>query len=98
MKSKFFQFIESLKASMQEMQNRANEQIASLPPVEQHEAAGMITSIKAELGWLVRRAEDLAASDVVTKADEIMVTTMIYDHAARRRSYELLAEAFELRT
>jgi hypothetical protein len=31
-----------------------------------------------------------------TKADEVMVTTMIYDHAARRRSYELLAEAFEL--
>jgi hypothetical protein len=26
-----------------------------------------------------------------------MVTTMIYDHAARRRSYELLAQAFELR-
>jgi luciferase family oxidoreductase group 1 len=32
-----------------------------------------------------------------TQADELMVTTMIYDHAARRRSYELLAEAFELR-
>ena len=33
-----------------------------------------------------------------TKADEVMVTTMIYDHAARRHSYELLAEAFGLRT
>ena len=32
-----------------------------------------------------------------SKADEVMVTTMIYDHAARRRSYELLAEAFGLR-
>jgi hypothetical protein len=32
-----------------------------------------------------------------TKADEVMITTMIYDHAARRRSYELLAEAFGLR-
>ena len=31
-----------------------------------------------------------------TKADELMVTTMIYDHGARRRSYELLAEAFGL--
>src|SRR5262249_50586745 len=31
-----------------------------------------------------------------TKADEVMVTTMIYDHGARRRSYELLAQAFEL--
>jgi hypothetical protein len=25
-----------------------------------------------------------------------MVTTMIYDHAARKRSYELLAQAFDL--
>jgi luciferase family oxidoreductase group 1 len=32
-----------------------------------------------------------------TKTDEVMVTTMIYDHGARRRSYELLAEAFELK-
>jgi alkanesulfonate monooxygenase SsuD/methylene tetrahydromethanopterin reductase-like flavin-dependent oxidoreductase (luciferase family) len=31
-----------------------------------------------------------------TRADELMVTTMVYDHAARRRSYELLAEAFDL--
>jgi len=31
-----------------------------------------------------------------TKADEVMVTTMIYDHAARRHSYELLADAFAL--
>jgi len=32
-----------------------------------------------------------------TQADEVMVTTMIYDHGARRRSYELLAEGFGLR-
>jgi luciferase family oxidoreductase group 1 len=32
-----------------------------------------------------------------TKADEVMVTTMIYDHAARCHSYELLAEVFELK-
>jgi len=31
-----------------------------------------------------------------TKADEVMVTTMIYDHEARRHSYELLADAFGL--
>jgi luciferase family oxidoreductase group 1 len=29
-----------------------------------------------------------------TKADELMVTSMIFDHTARRRSYELLAQAF----
>ena len=41
--------------------------------------------------------ERLSAMIAATKADEVMVTTMIYDHAARRRSYELLAEAFGLR-
>ena len=30
-------------------------------------------------------------------ADELMVVTITYDHAARRRSYELLADAFGLR-
>ena len=29
-----------------------------------------------------------------TKADELMVTTMIYDHGARKHSYELLKQAF----
>ena len=37
----------------------------------------------------------LALADA-TRADEIMVTTMVYDHAARRHSYELLARAFAL--
>jgi alkanesulfonate monooxygenase SsuD/methylene tetrahydromethanopterin reductase-like flavin-dependent oxidoreductase (luciferase family) len=32
-----------------------------------------------------------------TKADEVMITTMIYDHAARRDSFQLSAEAFGLR-
>ena len=31
-----------------------------------------------------------------TQADEAMITTMIYDHEARKRSYTLLAEAFSL--
>jgi len=29
-------------------------------------------------------------------ADEVMVLTIAHDHAARRRSYELIAEAFGL--
>ncbi|HWM45526.1 MAG TPA: LLM class flavin-dependent oxidoreductase [Xanthobacteraceae bacterium] len=32
-----------------------------------------------------------------TQADELMITTMVYDHAARRRSYELMAQEFALR-
>ena len=31
-----------------------------------------------------------------TKADELMVTTMIFDHGARKHSYQLLAQAFGL--
>jgi luciferase family oxidoreductase group 1 len=31
-----------------------------------------------------------------TRADELMATTMVYDHGARRHSYELVAQAFEL--
>ena len=29
-------------------------------------------------------------------ADEVMIVTITHDHAARRRSYELIAEAFDL--
>jgi luciferase family oxidoreductase group 1 len=32
----------------------------------------------------------------VTKADEVMITTMVFDHAARKHSYELLAREFRL--
>jgi luciferase family oxidoreductase group 1 len=39
----------------------------------------------------------LAALAQEYAADEIMVVTITYDHAARRRSYELIAEAFGLR-
>jgi luciferase family oxidoreductase group 1 len=47
---------------------------------------GTPTTIAAKLAPLLEQ----------TKADELMVTTMIYDHGARRRSYELLADAFAL--
>ncbi len=42
---------------------------------------------------VLERLQPLIAA---TRADELMVTSMIYDHGARRRSYELLAEAFGL--
>jgi alkanesulfonate monooxygenase SsuD/methylene tetrahydromethanopterin reductase-like flavin-dependent oxidoreductase (luciferase family) len=37
--------------------------------------------------------EELA---VLYGADEVMIVTITYEHAARRRSYELIAEAFGL--
>ncbi len=42
----------------------------------------------------VRSAFDQIAADY--DADELMILTMTHDHEARRRSYELLAEAFGL--
>ena len=41
------------------------------------------------------RIEELAEH---TAADEVMVTTNVYDHAERLRSYELLAKAFGIAT
>src|SRR6185503_11201220 len=42
---------------------------------------------------VLARLKPLIAS---TKADELMVTTMIFDHGARKQSYRLLAQAFDL--
>ena len=53
--------------------------------------ARLLVGAKATV--LGRLAQLIAA----TKADEVMITTIIYEHAARRHSYELLAEAFGLR-
>jgi luciferase family oxidoreductase group 1 len=49
-------------------------------------AVGSALAVKQQL---------LALADA-SRADELMITTMVYDHAARRRSCELLAEAFAL--
>jgi len=48
-------------------------------------SVGSPATVKARLAPLLE----------ATQANELMVTTMIYDHAARKRSYELLAEAFK---
>ena len=60
---------------------------------------GLIARNRGRLlvGTKVTALERLSQLIAATKADEVMITTMIYDHAARRHSYELLAEAFGLR-
>lgn len=47
-------------------------------------SVGSPATVKAKLDTLI----------AATKADEVMVTTMIHDHVARKRSYELLAGIF----
>jgi alkanesulfonate monooxygenase SsuD/methylene tetrahydromethanopterin reductase-like flavin-dependent oxidoreductase (luciferase family) len=49
-------------------------------------AVGRATAVKNRLLALAQ----------ATRADEIMITSMVYDHAARRHCYELLAEVFAL--
>src|SRR5579863_8331718 len=48
------------------------------------------------VGGVARVKERLRVLIEATRADEVMITTMVYDHAARRHSYELLAQAFAL--
>jgi luciferase family oxidoreductase group 1 len=50
-------------------------------------SVGSPATVKAKLDALVG----------ATKADEVMITTIIYDHGARKHSYELLAKAFDLK-
>jgi luciferase family oxidoreductase group 1 len=61
---------------------------------------GLIARNRARLfvGSKTTLLERLQPMIAATKADEVMVTSMIYDHGARRRSYQLLAEAFGLRS
>ncbi len=47
-------------------------------------AVGSPATVKAKLMPLIEK----------TKADELMVTSMLFDHTARKRSYELLARTF----
>jgi luciferase family oxidoreductase group 1 len=60
---------------------------------------GLIARNRARLfvGSKAKVLDRLTSMIAATKADEVMITTMLYDHGARRRSYELLAETFGLR-
>ena len=55
-------------------------------PVHRRVIAGDPSTVRAALEAL---AQDYGA-------DEVFVVNILYDHAARLRSYELLAEAFGL--
>ncbi len=72
------------------------EEAASYPytPAERQlaEAHGTMQVVGDPLS-VRKQIEELAER---TGADEIMVTTNVFDHADRLRSYELLAEAFEI--
>jgi luciferase family oxidoreductase group 1 len=59
--------------------------------IAQHRArlvVGSLETVKNRLLQLI----------AATQADELMITTMVYDHNARRHSYELLATGFGLKS
>ena len=77
-----------------------------VPPVET--ALTFVAEHPDDVEALGRRRRWLVGSPATVKpgiealaaeygADEVMIVTITYDHAARRRSYELLAEAFHAR-
>ena len=79
--------------------------LVPVPPVET--ALKFVEEHAAEIGALGRRRRWLVGSPATVKpgidavaaeygADEVMVVTITFDHAARVRSYELLAHAFDL--
>ena len=59
---------------------------ASVSPLTGSAAIGGPQTVRAKLDRLIAD----------TEADELMITTMVHDHADRVRSYELVAGAFEL--
>jgi luciferase family oxidoreductase group 1 len=82
-------------------------QLMPIPPVDValrffEEHAQAASSITRRRRWIlgspdtVRR--DLDALVEEYQADELMIVTITHDHAARRRSYELIAQAFDLST
>ncbi len=78
-------------------------QLIAVPPVEV--ALKFVEEHAQEIEQLGRRRRWLVGSPATVKpgieeaaaeygADEVMIVTITYDHGARKRSYELLAEAF----
>jgi luciferase family oxidoreductase group 1 len=77
-------------------------------PLESPEAAAAYPYTQADRERMGRQRARLAVGSAATvknrllalaestRADELMITTMLYDHAARRHSYELLADSFAL--
>jgi luciferase family oxidoreductase group 1 len=84
---------------------RDRGQYAPLPSVEEALAYPYTESERASVarnrsrlfvGSTATVMKKLSSLIEASKPDEVMVITAVYDHAARKRSYDLLAEAFQL--
>jgi luciferase family oxidoreductase group 1 len=72
------------------------EEAEAYPYTELERAPARAGRSRYVLGTPERVKAGLDAIVAATGADEVMVTTMVHDHAARLRSFELLAAAFGL--
>jgi luciferase family oxidoreductase group 1 len=78
-------------------------QLLPVPPVETalrflaQEGHSLPTDRRAILGAPATVRQGIEAVAREYGAQEVMIVTITHDHAARRRSYELIAEAFGLR-
>jgi len=66
-------------------------QLATLPDIPIHETSEWPRYIMGSQEQVHRQLSEIAAA---VQTDELMVVTITHSHAARMRSYELLAEAF----
>jgi luciferase family oxidoreductase group 1 len=72
------------------------EALAELGPASERPAAGEDEWPRYIVGAPEQVRSQLVDMASVLHVDELMVVTIVHDHQARRRSYELLAQAFEL--
>jgi luciferase family oxidoreductase group 1 len=67
---------------------------AAYPYTQEDRARIRLNRRRLFVGSGARIRERLLPLIAATQADEVMITTMLYDHAARKHSYALLAEVF----
>jgi luciferase family oxidoreductase group 1 len=72
------------------------EEAAAYPYTERDRARIEANRRRLFVGSPATVKERLGGLAQACRADEVMVTSAIFDHGARRRSYELLAEVFGL--
>jgi alkanesulfonate monooxygenase SsuD/methylene tetrahydromethanopterin reductase-like flavin-dependent oxidoreductase (luciferase family) len=67
-----------------------------LPPPDSERQSGRLPGRRGVVGSPEKVRAELEELAADYGAEEVIVVTITHDHAARRRSYELLAEAFGL--
>jgi luciferase family oxidoreductase group 1 len=72
------------------------EHALAYPYTAAEERARRANRARVLVGTPAMLHERLSAFAAATRADELMITTALFDHAARLRSYALLADAFAL--